>query len=97
MPEATKDTCQYTRCWCHKCCGGTVIKRTEYNHRAHPHAPVPPTSAALCQMQANLNSRTVTEDSMIVLGYHNDKIEEDEVAERRAKRCWVDEDVIAVG
>ena len=91
MPEATKDSRQYAQCWCHKCRGGTVTKRTEYNHRAHPRAPVAPTSAALWQMQAN-NSRMVTEDSTkLVSGDRNGRIEEVEAADRIAKKPRVDE------
>jgi len=94
MPEATKDPRQYTQCWCHKCRGGTVTKRTEYNHRTQPRAPAVPTSANLWQMQAN-NSRMVTEDSSnLVSGDHNKRIEGGEAADRMAKKRRVDENVV---
>ena len=88
MPESTKDPRQYTQCWCHKSRGETVTKRTEYNHRAHPCAPVAPTSATHSQMLA--------EASTIVSGDNNDRIEEGEEADRRAKMRWVNEDAIPV-
>ena len=87
MPES-KDPRQYTQCWCHKCRGGTVTKRTEYNHRAHPRASVAPTSAAHSQMLANA--------SMIVSGDNNDGIEEGEASDRRVKKRRVDKDAIPV-
>ena len=88
MPESTKDLRQYTQCWCHKCRGGSVTRRTEFNHRAHPRAPVAPTSATHSQMLA--------EASMVVSGDNNDRIEEGQAADKRAKKCRVDEDVIPV-
>jgi hypothetical protein len=54
----------------------------------HPCASVAPTSVAHSQILADAGT--------IVSGDNNDRIEEGEAADRRAKKCWVNEDVIPV-
>ncbi|KAM6495410.1 hypothetical protein JOM56_008116 [Amanita muscaria] len=94
--QSSKDPSQYTQCWCHKCRGGTVTKRTERNHRESPRAANAPETVLHNQRKLrNSESRTPVENNMnhVSEGHHITRIyERNEAAvDRSTKKRRLDE------
>ncbi|KIL63474.1 hypothetical protein M378DRAFT_127762, partial [Amanita muscaria Koide BX008] len=94
--QSSKDPSQYTQCWCHKCRGGTVTKRTERNHRESPRAANAPEPVLHNQRKLrNPESRTPVENNMnhVPEGHHITRIyERNEAAvDRSTKKRRLDE------
>ena len=94
MLQSTKDPRQYTQCWCHKCRGGTINKRTERNHRDHPRAANAPTSESglLAQCGSSSRVRNTIEERSVVDGDRSGKRRRVE-GEAESQVCFLVSDI----